>query len=62
MLEPLTYICPHCAQAVETSADPSQGSAQEYIEDCQVCCRPLRLRVVLDDDGRAWAEATPETE
>lgn len=62
MLEPLTYICPHCAQAVETAADPSQGSQQEYVEDCQVCCSPLRLRVVLGEDGTARADAAPETD
>jgi hypothetical protein len=60
MLEPLSYTCPHCAQVIETAADPSQGASQQYIEDCQVCCRPLRLQVVLDEDGRAWADATPE--
>ena len=61
MLLPLTYVCPYCAQASETSADPSQGSSQQYVEDCQVCCRPLLLRVGVED-GQAWAEASPESE
>jgi len=61
MLEPVTYVCPHCAQVNETAADPSQGGSQEYVEDCQVCCRPLRLQVRLEN-GEAWAEASPEVD
>lgn len=61
MLEPLRFVCPYCAQLNETAADPSQGAAQEYVEDCQVCCRPLVLRVGIEN-GAAWAEATPESE
>jgi len=61
MLEPLTYICPWCGQGNETTADPSQGAEQRYVEDCQVCCRPLELHVRISD-GEAYAEATPEAE
>jgi hypothetical protein len=24
---------------------------QEYIEDCQVCCRAIDFNVIVDDDG-----------
>ena len=59
MLIPLTYTCAFCFQINETAADPSQGDRQRYVEDCQVCCRPLVLDVVIDD-GQAWAEASGE--
>ena len=59
MLLPLVFVCPHCAQAVESAADPSQGAAQTYVEDCQVCCSPLRLEVRCEG-GHASAEAYPE--
>lgn len=29
--------------------DPSVPS-QEYIEDCEVCCRPLSVHVVFDEE------------
>ena len=48
-----------CFQVNETTADPSQGGQQSYVEDCQVCCRPLVLQVTIAD-GEAWAEATGE--
>ena len=61
MLEPLMFVCPHCAEVNETAADPSQGAAQRYVEDCQVCCRPLVLDVRVQG-GEASATATPESD
>lgn len=61
MLLPATYICPFCAQTSETAVDPSQGENQSYVEDCQVCCRPLILRVEVGD-GRTTIHAAPETD
>ena len=59
MLEPASFVCPHCAQINETAVDPSQGSRQAYGEDCQVCCRPLMLQVHVAD-GEALVDAVPE--
>ena len=25
---------------------------QQYIEDCQVCCRPIMISVTIDQDGQ----------
>ena len=45
--------CPYCGAANEISLDPGSGSAQEYVEDCQVCCQPWRVTVQYDADGAA---------
>jgi hypothetical protein len=37
-------VCPYCGEAYQTSIDSSQGS-HSTIEDCPVCCRPIRLQV-----------------
>jgi len=42
--------CPYCGESFETNIDASAGN-QEYIEDCQVCCRPILFAVTADDDG-----------
>jgi hypothetical protein len=34
------YQCPHCGEEVDTSPDPGGGDAQQYVEDCPVCCHP----------------------
>jgi hypothetical protein len=48
-----TVICPYCAQVVEIALDPGSGPTQEYVEDCEVCCRPWQLRVSYQTDGSA---------
>lgn len=42
MLETANYDCPYCGEEVETTVDLSGGD-QEYFEDCQVCCKPVRF-------------------
>lgn len=53
-------VCPHCGEQVELAVDPGGGSVQEYIEDCEVCCRPIQLTVSWDDDGAAHVEAVTD--
>jgi hypothetical protein len=45
--------CPYCAQEVEIALDPGSGPAQEYVEDCEICCRPWQVSVAYDDEGHA---------
>ncbi|RJG15982.1 CPXCG motif-containing cysteine-rich protein [Alcanivorax profundi] len=40
--------CPCCWEHIETLVDTSIPE-QEYVEDCQVCCRPMVLTVTLAD-------------
>jgi hypothetical protein len=42
--------CPSCGERLETHVDLTEG-ARTYIEDCQVCCRPMELAVELEDNG-----------
>ncbi|HUF03325.1 MAG TPA: CPXCG motif-containing cysteine-rich protein [Aridibacter sp.] len=36
------FICPYCWQEISMLLDLSAGP-QDYIEDCEVCCRPIRI-------------------
>lgn len=45
--------CPYCAEEVEITLDPGGGTEQEYVEDCEVCCRPWQVHVTFDLDGAA---------
>jgi Cysteine-rich CPXCG len=40
--------CPFCGERITLLVDASAG-AQQYIEDCQVCCRPIQVTVEADD-------------
>ena len=48
--------CPHCGEENTIAVDPGGGESQEYVEDCQVCCRPWSVRVSFDAEGHAIAE------
>ena len=45
--------CPCCGAGVEILLDPGGGSYQEYVEDCEVCCRPWQVSVAYGTDGTA---------
>jgi hypothetical protein len=48
--QPRSVQCPYCGECFETLVDLSAGSAS-YIEDCQVCCRPIEFRLDVDQTG-----------
>jgi hypothetical protein len=54
--------CPYCGEINEITLDPGSGSEQEYVEDCQVCCRPWRVAVHYDLQGEAEVTLQPEDE
>ena len=54
-METVVY-CPHCGEPNEVALDPGSGSDQEYVEDCQVCCRPWLMYVKYDRHGTAEVE------
>jgi hypothetical protein len=43
--------CPYCREPQTLLLDPSVGT-QEYVEDCQVCCQPILLRIWVTDDSQ----------
>ena len=53
-------ICPYCGETTELGIDPGGGPVQQYIEDCEVCCRPLQLTVRWDEQGAARVEAVTD--
>ena len=48
--------CPYCGESNEIALDPGGGGEQEYVEDCQVCCRPWLMHVRYTRDGTAEIE------
>ena len=61
MPTPCSIDCPYCGESIEILIDESIRS-QQYIEDCQVCCRPITLRVEIDADGEPQVHASDENE
>lgn len=46
-------VCPYCGATNEIGLDPDGGVYQDYVEDCQVCCRPWHVRVTYSPGGAA---------
>ena len=58
---PYTVDCPYCGEAIEILLDASIPN-QTYIEDCQVCCRPITLMVQIDASGVAHVRSRAEND
>ena len=43
------FTCPYCWEEISMVLDTSVSS-QTYIEDCEVCCRPISVRYSVDED------------
>jgi hypothetical protein len=50
------FECPYCCERISMVLDVSVN-AQTYIEDCEVCCRPIELRYTVRDDAVQTFEA-----
>ena len=44
------FLCPSCGAVGGTSVDLTDGS-RSWIEDCQVCCRPMQIAITTDERG-----------
>ena len=53
--------CPYCGETIDVLIDGSM-SEQDYIEDCQVCCRPINFYVTVDHEGDAYVTVSHENE
>ena len=43
------FNCPYCAQRISMLVELSV-STQKYIEDCEICCRPIEINYEVGDD------------
>jgi hypothetical protein len=61
MLDAFDHHCPYCGEPIEILVDASAGD-QHYIEDCQVCCRPMMVSVRVDAEGDVQLRLSAENE
>ena len=53
--------CPYCGETINILIDDSVPQ-QNYIEDCQVCCRPINFNVSVGFDGDIQLHVSHEDE
>lgn len=49
VLNEKSVSCPYCGETIDVLIDASINY-QEYIEDCQVCCRPINFIVRVHNE------------
>ena len=60
-LEARSVLCPYCGETIEVLIDCSIPD-QDYIEDCQVCCRPIEFCVSTSMSGELLVSVSHEND
>jgi len=60
-VEPAEISCPYCGEMIDILVDTSTES-QIYMEDCQVCFRPMNVTVSIDEEGVFRVDSYAEDE
>ena len=58
-LKEVDIRCPYCGESISILADTSNEN-QQYIEDCQVCCRPISILLKVFPNDHLSVEARHE--
>jgi hypothetical protein len=51
--------CPYCGEQITLVVDCSIEQ-QVYLEDCEVCCRPITIEAIVDQEGEITLSLTDE--
>ena len=55
MTSQFDVTCPYCGEDVEIFVEPDVSGS--FVQDCEVCCNPWRIRVTGRGDER-WLDVT----
>jgi transcription elongation factor Elf1 len=50
------FVCPYCGEEISMVLDLSVPR-QTYVEDCEVCCRPIEITYAAEDESLTTFEA-----
>ncbi|PDH38188.1 MAG: hypothetical protein CNF01_01940 [Halieaceae bacterium MED-G27] len=53
--------CPYCWESICVLLNP-EDLGEQYIEDCQVCCRPIEFLITQAGDGELTALVSSDAE
>jgi hypothetical protein len=57
-VEDVEVECPYCGEIFGTLSDTCYGSI-DTVEDCSVCCRPIRIRMTFSGGELVSIDAQP---
>ena len=53
------FQCPYCWEEISMLLEPS-NKEQQYIEDCEVCCRPIQIEFIFDKELQSFSARSLE--
>ena len=58
----MRITCPFCWQSIDIEDLLPTDEPVDFVTDCEVCCRPIRVTATWDDlDSEPYIEAEPES-
>ncbi|MCG8342578.1 MAG: CPXCG motif-containing cysteine-rich protein [Chlorobiales bacterium] len=61
-MKAVTIQCPYCGALNDELIDCSVEPPEEYVEDCEICCSPMLIKVLSVDGEVPVVEAHRENE
>ena len=55
------FACPYCSAEVSIAVDYTAGRRQVFTTDCEVCCRPIAVRLEIGSGGVVSFSAEQES-
>ena len=53
------FQCPCCWEEISMLLEPS-NLEQQYIEDCEVCCRPIQIQYLFEEELQSFSAQSLE--
>ena len=51
------FTCPYCWESISMLLEFSVS--ETYVQDCEVCCNPIEIKTLWDEDYLSSFEANP---
>ncbi len=56
-----SFLCPYCSSEISILVEGAGAKRQVFTTDCEVCCRPILIRLEIGSDGVESFEAEQES-
>lgn len=43
------FQCPYCGVDLSVRLDRTGGKSQQFVQDCETCCRPIQITVEFEN-------------
>ena len=57
--EDYSFSCPYCGVELSARVEAGGGRKQAFIQDCEVCCKPIQIRVEFGGEEIVSFSADP---